>query len=166
MKMLQRRESPKGATVARSARPSATIPALARLAGLALALLLPRPGASQSAAAKAPQDEEPAVFGETVDVRVVNLEVVVVDKDGKRVRGLAPGDFRLLVDGKPVKIDYFTEVAEGRAAGASAAAQATPEGAPAPPAASPALPPALPDVQGVEPGGDVGTSYVVFVDDF
>ena len=102
-------------------------------------------------------------------LKQINLDVLDVVA---QFFGLAPGDFRLLVDGKPVKIDYFTEVAEGRAAGKGAmAATGAPAAPPAPSGAASAPSgtapaPALPDVQGVEPGGDVGTSYVVFVDDF
>lgn len=59
---------------------------------------------------------EPQVFGESIDVRVVNVEAVVMDGKGERVRGLGAGDFRLLVDGKEVPIEYFAEVAEGAAA--------------------------------------------------
>src|SRR5688572_24921357 len=66
-------------------------------------------------------------FGESIDVRVVNVEAVVTDRRGKLVKGLSAADFRLLVDGKEVPIGYFTEVEEGE--------MATPlaqEGAPAP----------------------------------
>jgi VWFA-related protein len=90
-------------------------------------------------------------FGESIDVRVVNLEAVVTDRDGHRVTGLKPSDFRLRVDGKEVPIEYFSEVEEGKAL-ASPAVEAKPEaGAPA--------------VQGVTEGA-VGTNYLVFVDDY
>lgn len=60
------------------------------------------------------QQAAPSTFSETVDVRVIDLEVVVTD--GKqRVTGLSPEDFRLRVDGKVVAIDYFTEVEGGKA---------------------------------------------------
>lgn len=54
-------------------------------------------------------------IGESLDVRVVNVEAVVTDRRGQRIKGLQPGDFRLLVDGKEVPIDYFTEVRGGTA---------------------------------------------------
>lgn len=111
-----------------------------RLVVLALAfvaLVLP-------AGAQEPGDE---VFGEAIDVRVVNVEAVVTDKRGDRIRGLTAADFRLLVDGQEVPIDYFTEVADGEMASFPAE-----EGEPAP---APA----------VAPGGKVGTSYLVFIDD-
>ncbi len=53
------------------------------------------------------------VFGEVIDVRVVNLETVVTDRAGNRVRGLTRDDFRLTVDGREVPIDYFSEVRDG-----------------------------------------------------
>lgn len=70
-----------------------------------------------AAGSLAAQTSEPASpsFAESVDVRVVNVEVVATDRRGERVTGLVGQDFRLFVDGKDVPIDYFTEVAEGRA---------------------------------------------------
>ncbi len=64
----------------------------------------------------------PDLFSDTIDVRVINVEVVVTDRDGNRVRGLQVGDFELLVDGEPVPIGYFTEIDEGVARGARAEA--------------------------------------------
>ncbi len=62
--------------------------------------------------------EEPAVpaVGEAIEVRVVNVEAVVTGASGERVRGLAAADFRLLVDGREVPIEYFSEVMDGTAA--------------------------------------------------
>ena len=40
-----------------------------------------------------------AVFSDTVDVEVVNIEIVVTDKDGQPVTGLTVDDFRLFEDG-------------------------------------------------------------------
>ena len=94
-----------------------------------------------------PEDAVPLVFGEVLDVRVVNVEVVVTDKDGERVRGLAAGDFRLRVDGQEVPIDFFSEIVGGQVV--------TREGE-AP----------VRDVPTLSPGQPVGTSYLVFVDDF
>lgn len=45
--------------------------------------------------------------------RVVDVEAVVTDLAGNRVRGLSAGDFRLLVDGVEVPIERFAEVGEG-----------------------------------------------------
>ncbi len=68
----------------------------------------------------AAQEPAPQVFGEMIDVRVVNVEAVVTEPGGQRVRGLAAADFRLLVDGTEVPIEYFTEVVEGKAATSAA----------------------------------------------
>ena len=56
------------------------------------------------------------VLQETIDVRVINIEVVVTDGRGGRVHGLGPQDFRVEVDGVEIPIDFFTEVVDGRAA--------------------------------------------------
>jgi VWFA-related protein len=90
----------------------------------------------------------PPIFGEQIEVRVVNVEVVVTDKSGNRVTGLQPSDFRLRVDGKDVPVEFFTEVI-----GRGAVAQ---EGSEGRPSAGPS----------VVPGETVGTFYLVFVDDF
>jgi VWFA-related protein len=101
-------------------------------------------GAGLLAQQKTPaRPQEEPVFGASVDVRVVNVEVVVTDKDGNRVSGLKPSDFHLKVDGKPVPVDYFSEILGGQSV--------------APPVKA---------VPGVEPGGAVGTSYLVFIDDY
>ena len=107
--------------------------------GLALSLLWALSVAAQ------PADSETPSFGEIIDVRVINLEVVVTD--GKeRVRGLGSEDFRLLVNGQEVAIEYFTEVEGGRAVSPAAISEA---------AAVPAL----------APGEAVGTRFLVFIDD-
>ena len=106
--------------------------------------------AAQQKAPSRPQDT--SVFGETIEVRVVNIEVVVTDKDGNRVAGLKPTDFRLKVDGKEVPIGYFSEILGGQSV--------------APPPAPGQTAAATAQVPGVEPGGAIGTSYLVFVDDY
>lgn len=84
-------------------------------------------------------------FAEVIDVRVVNVEVVV-EENGSRVRGLGPQDFRLLVDGKEVPVEYFTEVEGGMAVDRGTSPDAT--------------------VPALAPGAAVGTSYFLFIDDF
>src|SRR5579864_232923 len=123
--------------------PAASVPPTsARPAGAAAA------AAAASGAAGGQQPAGP-LFGETIEVRVVNVEAVVTDKRGNRVPDLKPQDFRLKVDGKPIKIDYFNEVRGGQTI--------APE-----PGAAPTIP-GLPDLA---PGTPVGTSYLVFVDDY
>jgi VWFA-related protein len=109
-----------------------------------------RPAAAPGATAS-PGRPEPAgpLFGETIEVRVVNVEAVVTDKKGNRVPDLKPEDFRLKVDGKPVKIDFFNEVRGGQAI-----------------APEPGTTPTVPGLPDLAPGSPVGTSYLVFVDDY
>lgn len=87
-------------------------------------------------------------FSEVIDVRVVNLEAVVVDKNNIRVQGLSPEDFQLKVDGKVVEISYFTEILGGVAVAR--------RGTDGEPIAVPSL----------EPGEPVGTNFLVFIDNF
>ena len=88
--------------------------------------------------------DAPEVFGDIIDVRVVNLEVVVTEK-GERVTGLGPDDFVLTVDGQEVPIEYFTEVLGGTAVMPEATSGTVPA---------------------LAPGVPVGTSYLVFIDEF
>jgi VWFA-related protein len=62
--------------------------------------------------------EGQAVFRDTVEVEVVNVEVVVTDKEGLPVTGLTADDFRVLEDGEPVVITNFLEVTGEAAPGA------------------------------------------------
>lgn len=69
-----------------------------------------------TAAAGQPQAPTSApTFDERVDVRLINLEVVVTDRGDERVVGLEADDFVLEVDGKRTDIEFFTEVRDGRA---------------------------------------------------
>ena len=115
--------------------------ALAALAFVASVVGAQVPGTPEAAPA--------SIFGETVEVRVINVEVVVTDKQGLPVTGLQPGDFALKVDGAEVPIQYFTEVRGGDAI----------EG-------PPDAPVMVPGVPQLAPGTPVGTSYLVFIDDF
>src|SRR3954449_7059348 len=86
-----------------------SVPAIALLSVLGFGVLV----AAEAGPADVPT-QSPPVFGEEMDVRVVNVEAVVTDRQGNRVTGLKPADFRLRVDGKEVPLDYFSEVKEGR----------------------------------------------------
>jgi VWFA-related protein len=90
-----------------------------------------------------PLSSSEVAFGEEIDVRVVNLEVVVNDGQGHRVPGLSADDFLVLVDGEAVDVEHFTEVSQGYARSTSDAD----------------APPAVGD------GDVVATNYVLFVDD-
>jgi len=64
---------------------------------------------------------QPPTFGERIDVEVVNVDVVVTDRQGQRVLGLPREAFRLLVDGEPTEIDFFSSYSSdgGRPGGVS-----------------------------------------------
>ncbi|HEX9945329.1 MAG TPA: VWA domain-containing protein [Thermoanaerobaculia bacterium] len=87
-------------------------------------------------------------FGEVVEVNVVNVEVYVTDRDGKRVTGLKKDDFAVLEDGSPVAITNFEAVAVQ-------AAPAGPQGG---------AEPQVPSVAPAEPGPESWLNLVVFVD--
>jgi VWFA-related protein len=93
--------------------------------------------------------EFPGVFGEVVDVRVVNLEIVVTDKDDVPVRGLGADDFILSVDGEDLPIEFFSEIQGGVALERNELDHS-----------------AIPEIAAVDPGARVGTSYLVFIDDY
>ena len=52
-------------------------------------------------------------FHEEVEVRVMDLDVVVTDRAGRPVTDLKREDFTVKVGGKVVPIDYFAKVEEG-----------------------------------------------------
>ena len=131
-------------------RPLAALLAAAILAAPAL----PAGSTPQHPRAGASEHDARQVFAERIEVRVVNLEAVVVDKDDRRVGGLASGHFRLRVDGKEVPIEFFTEIAEGHSVEKPAAG------------ADGARPSATAAPAGVEPGQAVGTNILLFVDDY
>ena len=56
-----------------------------------------------------PQPELPKLT-ETIDVRVINVDVVVTDKKGKPITGLTKDDFELFENGVPKAISNFYEV--------------------------------------------------------
>jgi hydroxymethylpyrimidine/phosphomethylpyrimidine kinase len=70
------------------------------------------------AGAHAQQDETadqgtPPVFGETIYVKVVNVDVWVTDKKGEPITGLTVDDFELLESKKPIAISNFYELRGG-----------------------------------------------------
>ncbi|HEV7920188.1 MAG TPA: VWA domain-containing protein [Thermoanaerobaculia bacterium] len=62
----------------------------------------------------------PRMSGETIEVSLVNLDVVVTDRNGQRVHGLMAKDFELLEDGKPQAITNFSAYRSENAAPDSA----------------------------------------------
>ena len=89
----------------------------------------------------------PELFSDTIDVRVVNVEVVVTDREGNRVQGLGAADFELRVDGESVPVEYFTEVGEGIA---RTSARGDAPGT----------------VSSLVSGEPVPTNYLVFIDEY
>jgi VWFA-related protein len=118
--------------------------ALAALSIVSLAI----PAAGQQTPPPPPPPSPQDSFGEVIEVRVVNLEVVVTDQSGERVPALGPEVFRLIVDGEEVPIEFFTEIRGGVAM------------------ASPGIAAGMELAPGIRPGEPVRTSYLVFIDDF
>jgi VWFA-related protein len=75
---------------------------------------------------------QPSFFSETIEVRVINVDVMVTDRSGKPVTGLTKNDFELYENGRKKEITNFLEM---RAPQASATLAVTGEPAtPQPPA--------------------------------
>ncbi len=85
--------------------------------------------------------EREAVLSEIIDVRVVNLEVVVTDRQGRPIEGLTRDDFEISEDGQPMALTNFFAAGAPRA-GDPAAATA-PESMPGSTGAEPAAGPLL-----------------------
>jgi len=63
-----------------------------------------------TAVAAVPQSQPPRTsVGETLDISIVNVDVVVTDRSGNRVRGLTRDDFELLENGNTRPITNFAE---------------------------------------------------------
>ncbi len=96
-----------------------------------LAALLATAVLSASASAQRTTREEPRLV-DLVDVVVVNLEVWVTDRQGIPVAGLKREDFELRVDGKPVEVSNFLDMAARRRATAELGGPAVGSGSDAP----------------------------------
>ena len=66
--------------------------------------------------------EAPSAFFETLEVRVVNVEVYVTDRRGEPVEGLTAEDFTLKEDGRKVGLSHFSWVGAPAASGDSSSA--------------------------------------------
>ncbi len=80
--------------------------------------------------------------GETIEVSIVNIDTVVTDRHGHRVRGLGKDDFEVFENGVRQPLTNFAEYGtEAKASSAGTltapAAEATPRTAPLPPPAQP-----------------------------
>jgi VWFA-related protein len=121
----------------------------------------PLPAPKRATAPWKPSPDKPSggePFAESIEVRVVNVEVFVSDRSGRPVTGLTKDDFELSEDGKPVAItNFYAQSAASAAAGgapgwtaAETAASAAP-GAPAAPR-TPASAAAVPESQRLDLG--------------
>jgi VWFA-related protein len=110
-----------------------------RTAALLLFVLAGGSNGARTLAQEPPPAAATEEFSERVEVEVVNVDVIVTDRERRRILGLRRDEFEILVDGRPVAIDYF---AAPRLAGGTAAPQAlSPERIPelaVAPAAAPA----------------------------
>ena len=79
-----------------------------------LAVALPQGGAPAPSQRPTP---EPLTFAS--DVRMIRLDVSVVDDAGRPVRGLMARDFSILEDGKPVELSVFEAIEDGALATSS-----------------------------------------------
>lgn len=73
---------------------------------LALLFAVAQPVVAQETEAQDPLSR----ISETVDIRVINVDVVVTDRKGNIVEGLTADDFEVLENGKPQRITNFYEV--------------------------------------------------------
>lgn len=64
-----------------------------------------------SICAQQPADDQSDVI--RISTELVQTGVVVLDKQGRFVEGLKPGQFQLRVDGKPVELSFFERVTAG-----------------------------------------------------
>lgn len=84
--------------------------------------LLPGLAALAATLPVAAQPAQPSqAFVDRVDVRVVNLEVVVTDKQGRPITDLTKDDFEILEDGRPVELTNFFAIHDNRLAESAAA---------------------------------------------
>jgi VWFA-related protein len=90
-----------------------------------------------AAAAQTAEEPAPQIFTDTVDVQVVEVEVIATDGDGNPVHGLTRDDFQLFEDDKPVELSNFYAVDEGAEAAATDAAAADEAAGSAEPTAAP-----------------------------
>lgn len=59
-------------------------------------------------------EAQESLFLDAVEVKVASVEVVVEDKEGKKIPGLTAGDFEILEDGVRQQIEYFSAQENGQ----------------------------------------------------
>jgi VWFA-related protein len=118
---------------------------------LVLALL---PAGARSQAPPAPPPSEGAITLPPVGAELVQIDVVVTERNGEPVRGLRAEDFEVLEDGKRQRVTHFRD-GRGR-----------PQPVAAEPAAAAATPPSASMPAPTPPPDDMGGRYIVLaVDD-
>ncbi len=110
-----------------------------------------------TAAGSATDQSGGAIFFESLDVNVVNVDVYVTGKDGAAVAGLTADDFVVREDGVPMTVTNFYAVSDGR--------PVAPEGAgPEPIAASGPVPAPPPVAQPVPLPEDQRLNLILYFD--
>lgn len=133
-------------------------------AGALLLALGSLAGAQQQGRPAGSQEGE-GFFIDTVNVSVVNVDVYVTDKSGKRVTGLTRDDFEIYEDRRPVAITNFYAVEGGRpAAPAPEPVAESPAATPDAPVAAP--PPSPQNLAQVPLPEDQRLRLVVYIDNF
>lgn len=90
---------------------------LALLSLLAVGGASPAGAQERSATRSQRADALETDFGETINIKVINVPVYVTDKKGNPIKGLTKDDFELLEDGKPVHLTNFYEISDGKKLG-------------------------------------------------
>lgn len=70
--------------------------------------------------------EDDRTFFDSLDVEIVNLDVMVTNDAGEPVLGLEREDFTVFEDGRPVELTHFAAIAPGRAGQPASTADLTP----------------------------------------
>jgi VWFA-related protein len=129
----------------------------------ALLLCLGSLAGAQQKAKPSGQGGEEGFFMETVNVNVVNVDVYVTDKSGKRVNGLTRDDFEIFEDRRPVAITNFYAVEGGKPVKPAPEPAAE---APAPAAPEAAAPAPEPQPEALPVPEDQRLRLVVYIDNF
>ncbi len=132
----------------RSPIPAAAYVLLAAL--LAVTAALPLAAQEPATTPSRPADEPRGSFGDAIEVRLIDVEVVVTDREGQRVPGLTREDFTLHVGGQEVPITFFDEVRDGSYVSQGGTVAAADDGGTGEAAEQP----------------PVETSYLLFLDDY
>ncbi len=106
-----------------------------------IALLLAVATAAAGQEATPTEEQADGVYFDVVDVQVVNLEVFVTDKAGKRVTGLSKDDFEIYEDRKLMPITNFYAVASRQGSSAPELPELEVPNAETAPAKETAIPP-------------------------